>query len=252
MCGKGLQYGLLGRGISYSRSPEIHDSLWKEKGKACEYLLYDTDDLTAFFEWAKGNRRLDGFNVTIPYKEQVIPFLDTLDDDAAKVGAVNTVKCLRSDSECRFIGYNTDVAGFEQTLGLFTIRPDAHAIVLGTGGASKAVCHAFSKQNIPYRSVSRTAGKGYFTYEDLDTLVKLPGQKVIVNATPMGTVHLQDVYPPLPYTALTEIDILIDLVYTPEETPFMAKGKAAGAQVSGGFTMLYGQARAAQAIWERE
>ncbi|SJZ31439.1 shikimate dehydrogenase family protein [Porphyromonas cangingivalis] len=241
-------YGLLGRDISYSRSPEIHRVLWGKDIEDRDYLLFDTKNLIAFVGRAKAMSDLRGFNVTIPYKQAIIPYLDELEGDALATRAVNTVKCLPSG---RWIGYNTDVIGFETLIGGMDLDPSSEIYILGTGGASKAVVRALEKRGRALILISRHPQEGVLCYEDLPTLLSTTFPKVIVNTTPLGSHQLPDQLPPIPYSLLTSEDTLIDLIYSPEETPFMKEGQKVGAKVSNGLTMLWEQARAAQAIWAR-
>ncbi|MDO4771418.1 shikimate dehydrogenase [Porphyromonas sp.] len=244
-------YGLLGRNISYSRSPEIHRNLWGDEGADKEYRLFDVDDIEGFVREAKTWRDLRGFNVTIPYKEEIIRYIDQLEGDAQAIGAVNTVKCVPSENGLQWIGYNTDVAGFETLLEEVRVSPDVRAIILGTGGASKAVVQALTKQAIHYVTVSRTPSDRELSYADLSDILQTSVHKLIINATPLGSHQFPDIAPPIPYSLLTPSDTLIDLIYSPAETPFMQQGREQGAKVSNGLTMLWTQAREAQAIWAK-
>lgn len=241
-------YGLLGRGISYSRSPEIHKSLWADDYCERQYILFDTTDLDTFVAKGKQMHELRGFNVTIPYKEAIIPFLDALEGDALATGAVNTVKCCPSG---RWVGYNTDVTGFEELLEGMPLNTCSEVYVLGTGGASKAVVRAFQKRGMPSSLVSRHPYGDTLSYEALSQTFSPSSPKIIVNTTPLGSHLFPDELPPIPYHLLTPADTLIDLVYVPEETPFMKEGQRRGATVSNGLKMLWGQARAAQLIWAK-
>lgn len=239
-------YGLLGRNISYSRSPEIHHILWGNDRGEKEYHLFDSEDLDSFVHEAKITAELRGFNVTIPYKQSIIPYLDELEGDALATGAVNTVKCLPSG---RWIGYNTDVTGFEELLESMNIIPSSRVYILGTGGASKAVVRAFEKRGMASTLVSRHPQGDTLDYEALPSIFPIACPRLIVNTTPLGSHQFPDRQPPIPYSLLTPDDTLIDLIYAPEQTPFMKEGQKFGAKVINGLTMLWGQARAAQAIW---
>lgn len=244
-------YGLLGRGISYSRSPEIHSELWGEKVQGREYQLFDVEELSSFVTRAKALSGLRGFNVTIPYKEQIIPYLDRLEGDALAIQAVNTVKCLPSGL---WIGYNTDVLGFEALLDeVISSTTDAEVYVLGTGGAAKSVVRAWEKRGKTPWLVSRTPwGAKEIGYVELSYLLTRHSHRVIINTTPLGSQQHVDSCPPIPYDQLTADDVLIDLVYSPAETLFIRQGRAQGACVINGWVMLVEQARAAQEIWTND
>lgn len=184
---------------------------------------------------------LDGMNVTLPYKQAIIPFLDRLDETAEAIGAVNVVH--------RRIGYNTDCLGFMESIKPLLRPEDKQALVLGTGGASKAACYGLRKLGVVPTLVSRTPREGMLGYDDLNEEV-MNRHTVIVNCTPLGMLPDVDSCPPIPYEHLSARHLLFDCVYNPEETLFLSKGKAQGARIKNGMEMLYGQAKAAWKIWE--
>lgn len=184
---------------------------------------------------------LDGMNVTLPYKQAIIPFLDRLDETAEAIGAVNVVH--------RRIGYNTDCLGFMESIKPLLRPEDRQALVLGTGGASKAACYGLRKLGVVPTLVSRTPKDAMLGYEDLNEEV-MNRHTVIVNCTPLGMLPDVDSCPPIPYEHLSAQHLLFDCVYNPEETLFLSKGKAQGARIKNGMEMLYGQAKAAWKIWE--
>lgn len=203
---------------------------------------------------------LSGFNVTIPYKEAFIPYLDELDSAAKEIGAVNTVKVF---PDGRLKGYNTDVIGFEFLLGkrasdnrhceggtieAIHIAPTTMALILGTGGASKAVQYVLKKNHIPYHLVSRDAMKGDYTYDQLTPEI-IKEHLLIINTTPVGMAPNIEAAPAIPYDAITNQHTLIDLIYNPEETLFLRHGREHGATTANGLPMLYAQAEAAWKIW---
>ncbi len=182
---------------------------------------------------------LCGFNVTIPYKEAIIPLLDDINETAKQVGAVNVVKI----TEGKMKGYNTDVYGFEQLLNrAINGKTVNHALVLGTGGASKAVQFVLKQKGIPYSTVSRSAEKGDYTYDTLSDEV-MRQNHLIINTTPLGMAPQVDTFPDLHYQALSRKHILIDLIYNPKETAFMELGKTWGAKVYNGMQMFEEQAK---------
>ena len=185
-----------------------------------------------------------GLNVTIPYKESIIPFLDNVDEEALRIGAVNTIKV----SDGKLTGYNTDIYGFEESLRPLLKPFHKRALVLGTGGASKAVKYALEKSGIEVTLVSRNPGIGKITYAAIDSEV-LASNLIIVNCSPVGTFPNVGEFPKLPYKHLTSKHLLYDLVYNPEETAFIRKGKKQGATTLNGLKMLHLQAEKAWEIW---
>lgn len=250
-----LYYGIVGRHISYTRSPEIHTNLWQETINASyPYKVFDTDDLTTFVAEARQDQDLGGFSVTIPYKEAIIPMLDEIAPSAYSVGAVNCVVCDRRDSTPRFIGHNTDVSGVIATLNHCKrlIPKIHHAFILGTGGASKAVQVALQQQGIDYTIVSRhpSPKSNHTTYSKLSEHPLYNQPKIIINATPIGSAHYPHQTPAIDYSIGGDQDIYFDLIYEPSPTPFMMRGLALGIEVHSGLRMLTEQAREAQRLWQ--
>ena len=232
--------GLLGCDIGYSRSPELFEEIFRREGLiGSTYRLIDRPEVEPFVAEGRRTDHWDGFNVTTPYKTAIIPYLDRLDPLAAAVGAVNCVTCL----EGLLTGYNTDVEGFAASLreevGEGT-RPSS-ALILGSGGASRAVRVALEQLGIPSETVSRSRG---LTYDKL-TPEQLAHTPLIVHATPLGSAKYPGAKPPLPYDALHPGQLLIDLTYEPEVTPFLAEGQVHGCRITNGLTMLRAQAEAA-------
>ncbi|MFC6222568.1 shikimate dehydrogenase family protein [Hymenobacter artigasi] len=241
------QFGLIGRTLNYSFSQTYFNQKFYSQSLADHaYELFElatVDELPALLA---AHPNLAGLNVTIPYKETVVPYLDELATSARRVGAVNVIEWL---PDGRLRGHNTDLVGFRESLRrFFPATPEARALVLGAGGAAKAVSVALNDLGIAYWSVTRNPLGHGLTYDDLTPQV-LAAHQLIINTTPLGTFPLVDECPRLPYEALTEQHYLYDLVYNPAETVFMAKGRAAGAQVKNGFEMLCLQAEAAWDIW---
>ena len=204
-------------------------------------------------EVVEENPNLCGLNVTIPYKEQVIPYLDELDKDTAKIGAVNVIKIIRQPKgKVKLVGYNSDIIGFTRSIEPL-LKPDVHthALILGTGGASKAIFRGLENLGIKSTFVSRTKKNDeVMTYEELTPEV-MQQYKIIVNCTPVGMYPKVDECPAIPYNQLTTDHLLYDLLYNPDETLFMKKGRAQGATVKNGLEMLLLQAFAAWEIWHR-
>ena len=232
------RFGLIGHPLSHSFSKTYFTEKFEREGLDCEYENYDIDDIALVRDVD-----LSGFNVTSPYKEAIIPYLDELDPIAAEVGAVNTVKVLPNG---RLIGYNTDVIGFAETV--FGAELQKTALILGTGGASKAVQYALRQLGIRYSIVSRSIGKGDYQYEELTPEI-IQSHLLIVNATPVGMAPNINEAPNLPYDAITPQHTLIDLIYNPDETLFLRKGKEHDAITINGLTMLHAQAEASWEIW---
>ena len=232
--------GLLGRDIGYSRSPKLFEEIFHREGLlGSTYRLIDRPEVEPFVSEVRRTDHWDGFNVTTPYKTAIIPYLDRLDPLAAAVGAVNCVTC----REGLLTGYNTDVEGFAASLReeIGAGPLPSSALILGSGGASRAVRVALEQLGIPSETVSRSRG---LTYDKL-TQEQLAHTPLIVHATPLGSAKYPGAKPPLPYDALHPGQLLIDLTYEPEVTPFLAEGRAHGCRIANGLTMLRAQAEAA-------
>jgi len=201
------------------------------------------------FELLIKEEQLAGLNVTIPYKTAIMPFLDALSPQATAIGAVNTINF----EDGKLIGHNTDVYGFQTSLEkqLTAQQRKAKALVLGTGGASKAVVYALESLGMAYTMVSRSPKKGMLDYEAIKATI-LEEHLVIINTTPLGMTPEIESYPQLPYEAMNDQHLLYDLVYNPAETQFMKKGKAQGAATVNGLEMLHLQAEKAWAIWNKK
>ncbi|MFT2007301.1 shikimate dehydrogenase family protein [Pontibacter sp. 13R65] len=240
------KFGLIGRKLGHSFSKRYFTEKFEREGiTGAAYELYELAEIPEFPELLHREPELVGLNVTVPYKEVVIPFLDELDPAAAAIGAVNTIWVEGGKTK----GYNTDFIGFKQTLEEFyPVAQQGQALVLGTGGAAKAVLAALDALGIGYKIVSRSASTSAMAYEAVDTKL-LSEYQLIINTTPLGMYPATDACPPLPYESLTPAHYLYDLVYNPEQTLFMQKGAQAGAQVTNGLAMLYQQAEAAWSIW---
>lgn len=241
-------FGLIGRSLSHSFSQTYFTQKFYNLGlNDCRYELFELASARELPALLAQHPGLAGLNVTIPYKEQIWPYLTKVATSAALVGAVNVIE-LRPDGS--LIGHNTDYVGFRESLRPFypARGAAARALVLGTGGAAKAVGVALRELDIAYWLVSRDALGPHLTYAELTPEV-LAAHPLIINTTPLGTYPDVAACPPLPYPALTPQHYLYDLVYNPSETLFLQKGRAAGAHVKNGFDMLERQAEAAWDIW---
>lgn len=237
-------FGLIGYPLSHSFSPGYFAHKFETQNITdAEYLSFPISSINKLTELVANNKSLVGLNVTIPYKQAVIPFLDELDETAVAIGAVNTIKIKNN----KLIGYNTDVIGFEKSLSRL-LENDSHAIILGTGGAAKAVGFVLKKLNIEHIYVSRNKSKHTFTYEELDeTIIKK--HTLIINTTPIGMSPEVSSSPNIPYNLLSEQHFLFDLIYNPEITLFLQKGKDKGCRTQNGLEMLHLQADSSWSIW---
>ncbi len=233
-------FGIIGFPLLHSFSAKYFSEKFEREHIEAEYSLYPVPIGNLKLEIGHLLDSLDGFNVTMPYKQEIIPYLDRLDETAKEVGAVNVVH--------RRVGYNTDCLGFMESIQPLLRKEDKLALVLGTGGASKAVCYGLKQLGLTPTLVSRTPKAGMLGYEDLTKDV-MAAHTVIVNCTPLGMLPDVDSCPPIPYERVTAGHLLFDCVYNPEETLFLKKGKAQGASIQNGIGMLYGQAKAAWKIW---
>lgn len=243
------QFGLIGFPLGHSFSKIFFTEKFEKEGIDAVYDLYPLEEISQF-ESLIQQQELTGLNVTIPYKQQVMRYLTELDETAAEIGAVNVIKFIRNDGKLTLKGYNSDAVGFEQSLMPFLKPHHRQALVLGTGGASRAIFYVLKKLGIQAVYVSRTAGEGILTYQELNENI-LKENTVIVNCTPAGMFPNVDACPDIPYEFLTGDHLLYDVIYKPDETLFMKKGKMMGATTVNGLEMLYGQARAAWEIWNQ-
>lgn len=245
------KFGLIGFPLGHSFSAGYFSKKFeKERITDSEYVNFPIETIEELPEVLLRNRDLIGLNVTIPYKEQVIPFLNELDEEAEKIGAVNTVKIFRDPDNTRIHtkGFNTDVYGFSTSLKEIVHEDVKKALVLGTGGASKAILYSLKSMGISISVVSRDPKDGQLSYNDLDQKI-MSEHLLIVNTSPVGTYPEVNRAPDIPYQFLGSSHILHDLVYNPEETLFMKKGKERGAQVKNGYQMLVEQAEKSWKIW---
>ena len=240
------QYGLIGFPLGHSFSQRYFAEKFQKEGiENCSYANFPIEKIEKIEEVLHEHPDLQGFNVTIPYKQAIIPYLSKLSREAETIGAVN---CVRRTPE-GLIGYNTDAYGFQRSLN--TLLNGGHperALVLGTGGASRAIKFVLSEANIPFDTVSRKAQGADYTYEMLTEEV-IRAHRLIVNCTPLGTFPKTDECPDLPYEAIGPSHFLFDLVYNPPLTEFLRRGQQHGASIRNGYEMLVGQAELSWEIW---
>ena len=236
-------YGLIGKNISYSFSREYFSNKFKTEKISSKYLNFDLIDINQIYKLTK-EFNLSGLNVTIPYKESIIQFLDETDSKAKQIGAVNTIKFFNN----KMIGYNTDYIGFKNSLqNISNINIPKNALILGTGGASKAVKFALSELGIRFKTVSRVKNNADYTYQEIDKYII--DKKLIINCSPVGTFPNIKDSPKIPYQYLTSENFLYDLVYNPDKTLFLKKGDEIGCFTKNGVEMLKIQAEKAWEIW---
>lgn len=240
------KYGLIGNNIDYSFSKTFFNSKFKKEERTDSYENFDIPNLCQFSEVLRKNPKLKGLNVTIPYKESIIKYLDIIDSNAQKIGAINTIKITDNG---KLIGYNTDYIGFKESLKNLPPLSKKNALVLGTGGASKAIAYALKFLNYKVTQVSRVKKEGITTYKELNKELIIQHQ-LIINCTPLGTFPNVDEYPNIPYQYITRNHLIFDLIYNPLETMFMKLSKEQGARVSNGLKMLEYQAEEAWSIWK--
>ena len=246
------KYGLIGYPLTHSFSKRFFTEKFATEKIDAVYDNYEIDSIEKFPEIIKNNPEVIGLNVTIPYKEQVIRFLDDLNDSAREIGAVNTVKITRSSAGIHLKGFNTDTFGFENSLKPLLKEHHKKALILGTGGASKALKYVLKKLGIEFISASIDELKeNEIRYEAIDARM-MAERLLIIKATPLGTYPKTETFPVIPYEFITPEHLLFDLVYNPEVTQFMAKGMAKGATVKNGYEMLLGQALKSYEIWNSQ
>lgn len=243
-------YGLIGKKLSHSFSADFFNKKFEKEKIQNEYKLFELNSIEEFKDLIKANEGLEGLNVTIPYKEKILPYLDSLSEEAEAIGAVNVIKFIRKDNVLKLKGYNSDCVGFKNSLVPFLNKDIKKALILGTGGASKAVVYVLKNLSIEYTFVSRNPSINDLSYDELSEDI-IKDNKLIVNTTPLGMFpNIMD-FPSIPYKFLTSNHVCYDLVYNPEETQFLNKSKEYGAKVKNGLEMLYLQAIAAWDIWNK-
>lgn len=247
------QLGLIGYPLSHSFSKKYFaDKFEKEQIEGYNYELFPLEKIGDLSDLLDAHSNLLGINITIPYKREALPFLDAIDEEAEKVGAINTIKIKNGQLK----GYNTDIYGFEISLKKLIATAtlpfnQMNALVLGTGGAAQAVIYVLDKLGINYQLVSRSKGEGRITYQDIDKKC-LEKHQILINTTPLGTFPNIKSAPNLPYQYLSNQHFLYDLVYNPEVTEFLNRGLIKGAKIRNGLEMLHLQAEKSWSIWTEE
>lgn len=239
------EFGLIGKNIDYSFSRTYFAEKFRKEHLPFSYVNFDIPEIATFSRILSEHPELRGLNITIPYKEKVIPFLDEMDAIAKKIGAVNTIKINKVGI---IKGYNTDYWGFQMALKEFLPLQRKTALILGTGGASKAIAYALQNLDFDIKFVSRKSSKSAIAYKSLNKSL-MQHYLLIVNCTPLGTLPDITDCPPIPYKHIGSDHFLFDLIYNPSETTFLKKGKANGAKISNGLKMLEFQAEKAWSIW---
>lgn len=251
------QYGLVGFPLEHSFSEKFFTDKFDRENIAATYSNFEISNIDSIVKILADNKHLKGLNITIPYKQDILRFLTNLSEEAEEIGAVNTIKILRDENDNPIInGYNTDAMGFRNSIeplitSLFKNKDKLKALVLGTGGASKAVTFVFKQLDVPYILISRKKNEAanVLSYSDLNEEIIL-GHKIIINCTPLGTFPNIDTCPNIPYDFITKDHLAYDLVYNPSETLFLNKSKQKGATTKNGHEMLKNQALGAWEIWK--
>ncbi|MGI9548049.1 MAG: shikimate dehydrogenase family protein [Flavobacteriaceae bacterium] len=242
---KKSRFGLVGKNISYSFSRSYFTAKFEQLGLGKHsYENFDLSSIREFKELIQKTPSIKGLNITIPYKEAVIPYLDRIDPQASEIGAVNTVQF----GDGGLVGYNTDAFGFRESLRPMLNDSDKYALILGTGGASKAVAYVLDELGIEYKYVSRNPVANQLSYTDLNSDI-LNLHTVLINCTPLGTFPQTEQKPDLPYEHIGERHLLFDLIYNPAKTLFLKEGELKGSRIINGLKMLELQAEKAWEIW---
>ncbi len=240
-------FGLIGKNIDYSFSRTYFNQKFSSEKIEAIYKNFDLAHIAEFPVLLSENNNISGFNVTIPYKEAIIPYLDEVDPTAKEIGAVNTIKVKENG---KLIGYNTDYFGFTEALKPYLKAHHKKALILGTGGASKAISYALQKFGVEFTYVSRTKSSGNFVYSEL-TLDIIKSHNLIINTTPLGTSPNIEQNPPIPTQFLTSKHLVFDLIYNPSHTKLMKLALDQNAKVTNGLAMLEFQAEKAWEIWNQ-
>ena len=242
-------YGLIGYPLSHSFSASYFtEKFEKERVIDAKFQLFPLNNIQEIKQLLINEPYLKGLSVTIPYKEKIIPYLDELDKVAQKVGAVNSIKISNKENKIYLKGYNTDIVGFEKTLAPLLENHHEQALILGSGGSSKAVIYVLEKLNIPYKIVSRKNNQSFLSYQQLNREI-IENHQLIINTTPLGMYPDVNKCHALPYQFLNSAHLLIDLIYNPKETLFLQKGKLQKCKIKNGLEMLIFQAEESWKIW---
>lgn len=245
------KYGIIGYPLGHSASQTFFNNKFREEGINAEYFKYQIPDISDFPDVIRSNPELRGMNVTIPYKELIIPYLDELDEDTRRIGAVNVIRFIREGGKLKLKGYNSDLVGFQESIRPLLKEHHRKALILGTGGASKAIAQGLKNLGLEYIFVSRTKRReNTILYNELTEQV-MSDYTVVVNTSPVGTFPDVDEYPDIPYHLISDKHLFYDLVYNPPLTKFLEKAADRGAEIKNGEEMLRLQAVAAWEIWNR-
>ncbi len=239
------KYGLIGKNIGYSFSKKYFSEKFERENIPASYENFDLQNIGQFPEIILKHKTLKGLNVTIPFKEKIIPYLDWLSQDAEEIGAVNTIKI---GTDGKLSGFNTDHFGFEKVLETLLPLERKTALILGTGGASKAIQFVLKMKGFEFKTVSRDENLGELTYQNLSREI-IKSHFLIINCTPLGTFPNIVAFPDIPYKYLNSNHFLLDLIYNPLETKFLKLGKANGTSTANGLEMLKNQAEKSWEIW---
>lgn len=239
-------YGLLGKSLAHSFSPQYFNDKFRDLKLDAEYRLFEVDDISKLRDLVN-DHPISGLNVTIPFKQTVMPYLDKISENAAEIGAVNTIKILKDG---RLKGYNTDWFGFRQALEPMLKPRHQAALILGTGGSSKAVAFALEQMGVQYLHVSRSKSAQSISYDEIDWTLFNRFQ-IVINCTPIGMYPNITEAPPVPYQYFSKNHIAFDLIYNPETTLFLSRAANQGATISNGYQMLVNQAEKAYKIWNK-
>lgn len=244
------KYGLIGYPLGHSFSKSFFTDKFEKEKIDAEYLNFEIDQIEHFKDIVKDSA-LMGLNVTIPYKREVLSLLDEISPEAKEIGAVNVIQLIRSNQQIKLVGFNSDIFGFRESIKPLLQPHHKRALILGTGGASKAIKLGLEQLKIETQYVSRKGGEGILTYEELTKEV-IYSFHIIVNCTPLGTFPKTEFAPDIPYQYLTAKHLLYDLVYNPEKTLFLRQGEEKGCIIKNGLEMLHLQAIKAWEIWNEE
>ncbi len=243
------QFGLVGYPIGHSFSGKYFTEKFSREGIDAVYQNFQMEDIVGIEKILSDNDDIAGFNITIPHKTNILPYLNDTDAAIAEIGAVNVVKATKTAEGYHLKGFNTDVIGFERSL-VPQLKPHhKKALVFGTGGASKAVIYVLKNLGIEYKYVSRSKKEGQYSYDEITPEI-IAENTLLVNCTPLGMSPKIGMCPEIPYDAITSEHYLYDLIYNPEVTEFLQRGKDRGAAIKNGLDMLHMQADAAWEIWE--
>jgi shikimate dehydrogenase len=246
------KFGLIGYPLGHSFSKKYFTEKFNtEHISDCSYENYPLKSLDEFRELVASDDELCGLNITIPYKSEIIRFLDVIEPEADQIGAVNVMKIRRPDGKIKLFGYNSDITGIRDTLVPFMSENVRNALVLGTGGSSRAVCHVLKEFGLKVDLVSRDRKPGVLVYSDIDSGI-IDRTQLIINTTPLGMFPNTESKPDLNYRRLNSKHILFDLIYNPEFTSFLRRGSEQGCSIISGIKMLHSQAEKAWEIWNND